>query len=84
MIRSYQTPFHTYPQADNFQQLQRPSIWVIDLATDQLIRRFEIPESFVERGNGLASITVDVDPDRCSDAFAYIPDLANYRLYTYE
>lgn len=69
---------------DNFQQLQRPSIWVIDLANDQVIRRFEIPESIVERGNGLASITVDVDVNRCADAFAYIPDLANYRLYTYE
>lgn len=64
--------------------MQRPSIWVIDLETDQLIRRFEIPESIVRLGNGLASITVDVDHDQCSKAFAYIPDLAAYRLYTYE
>lgn len=69
---------------DNNTQVQRPAIWVIDLETDQLIRRFEIPESIVALGNGLASITVDVAGDRCDRAFAYIPDLATYHLYTYE
>lgn len=70
--------------ADNNTQVQRPAIWVIDLESDELIRRFEIPESIVALGNGLASITVDVDRDHCNRAFAYIPDLATYHLYTYE
>lgn len=69
---------------DNNQQVQRPSIWIMDLETDTLIRRFEIPESIVMRGNGLASITVDVDPAHCDKAFGYIPDLATYHVYTYE
>lgn len=56
----------------------------MDLETDTLIRRFEIPESIVMRGNGLASITVDVDPAHCDKAFGYIPDLATYHVYTYE
>ena len=55
----------------------------MNLATDELISRFEIPESIVARGNGLASITVDVDQNDCDNAYAYIPDLAAYRLYTY-
>lgn len=70
--------------SDNNTQVQRPSIWVIDLETDELLRRFEIPASIVERGNGMASITVDVDANQCNKAFGYIPDLAAYRLYTYE
>ena len=55
----------------------------MDLATNLRIRRFEIPQSIVTIGNGLASITVDVDEQSCDSAFAYIPDLANYRLYVY-
>lgn len=50
---------------------------------DTVEHRFEIPESIVERGNGMASITVDVDANMCQNAFAYVPDLANYRMYVY-
>lgn len=69
---------------DGRRQVQRPAIWVMDPETDLVIRRFEIPESIVQMGNGLASITVDVDANNCDHAFAYIPDLAAYHLYTYE
>lgn len=76
--------FFFHKNADNFTQVQRPSIWVIDLETDKLIRRFEIPQSIVALGNGLISITVDSDRHHCDEAYAYIPDMATYRLYTYE
>lgn len=68
---------------DNNIQVQQPSIWVIDLETNRRFHRFEIPQSIVTRGNGLASITVDVDRSNCDDAYAYIPDLANYYLGVY-
>lgn len=64
-------------------QVQRPSIWIMDMNTEERIRRFEIPLSIVQRGQGLASITVDVDENNCDGAFAYIPDLLAYRLYVY-
>ncbi|KAH8417926.1 hypothetical protein KR222_008607, partial [Zaprionus bogoriensis] len=71
-----------YP--NNRQQIKRPSIWIMDLNTDQLYHRFEIPESIVDTGRGLASIAVDVtSPEKCGDTFAYIPDLVNSRLYVY-
>lgn len=47
------------------------------------MQRFEIPESIVARGNGLASIAIDVEPNDCGNAYAYIPDLANYRINVY-
>lgn len=64
-------------------QVQRPSIWIVDMNTEERIRRFEIPQSIVQPGHGLASITVDVDKNNCNGAFAYIPDLLTYRLYVY-
>lgn len=56
----------------------------MDPETDAVIRQFEIPSAIVEMGNGLPSITVDADPNDCDGAFAYIPDLAQYHIYTYE
>lgn len=64
-------------------QIQRPSIWIIDLKNNKRIHRFEIPESIVATGNGLASISVDVDSSTCDKAFGYIPDLINKALYVY-
>lgn len=71
-----------YP--NNTIQIQPPSIWIFDMSTDLLIRRFEIPSANVRNdGHGLASITIDIDDNACDDAFAYLPDLVNYRLHVY-
>lgn len=70
-----------YP--DNRLQVQRPSLWIMDLTTNRRVHRFEIPEATVARGNGLASVTVDVQAGRCDRAFAYLPDLASNRLYVF-
>jgi dopachrome tautomerase len=68
---------------DNRTEVQRPSIWVIDLKTNLRVRRFEIPVSSGALGQGLASITVDVEAGSCNNAFAYLPDLAANRLHVY-
>lgn len=70
-----------YP--DNTIQIQQPSIWIFDLNTDTLVRRFEIPSTIVTDGHGIASLTIDIDDNRCDDAYAYLPDLVNYRLHVY-
>lgn len=68
---------------DNFTQVQRPSIWIMNLDNHLPVRRFEIPLENAAQGNGLASITVDVDAQSCFDAYGYIPDLANRRIHVY-
>lgn len=68
---------------DNTQQIQRPSIWIYDLERDTPIHRFEIPESIVQMGQGMASITIDVNSNDCQNAYGYIPDLAAYQLSVY-
>jgi dopachrome tautomerase len=64
--------------------VQRPSIWTIDLNTDSLISRFEIPESMSATARGLASITVDaLDQSDCANTFAYIPDLVGNSILVF-
>lgn len=55
--------------------IQRPSIWVIDLKTDRLVHRYEIPDNLVNRDDAryLRSINVDSsDKIHCEDTYAYI------------
>ncbi|XP_070504364.1 L-dopachrome tautomerase yellow-f2-like [Chironomus tepperi] len=68
-----------YP--NNQINVQRPSIWAIDLKTDVVIGRFDIPETIVPNGRGLASITID--DDDCTNTFAYIPDWMNNALLVF-
>lgn len=62
--------------------VQRPSIWVIDLTTDTVLNRYEIPERIASSGSGLASITVDVI-DCENQTFAYLPDLVNSQIIVF-
>lgn len=63
--------------------IQPPSIWIIDLRNDKVLRRFELPDSIGTNPMGLKSITVDVDRLRCEDAFAYIPNSINNHIIVY-
>ncbi|XP_037048820.1 L-dopachrome tautomerase yellow-f2-like [Bradysia coprophila] len=62
------------------QRMNQPSLWVIDLKTNQKVRRFEIPDA---NDNGYASITVDAEAENCNDAYAYVPDLVRRVLSVY-
>ena len=46
----------------------------MDLNTDSIVNRHEIPASVVSNGLGLASLTIDVI-DCETETFAYLPDL---------
>lgn len=62
--------------------VQRPSIWVIDLQTDSVVSRHEIPLSVISDGLGLANLAVDV-VDCENDTFAYLPDLVSSQILVY-
>ncbi|XP_058467638.1 L-dopachrome tautomerase yellow-f-like [Malaya genurostris] len=70
-----------YP--NNSMQIQRPHLWIIDLEQDRKIRAFEIPETVVETGEGMISLVVDAEAEKCDQAFAYIPDLIQASIYVY-
>jgi hypothetical protein len=60
--------------------VQRPSIWVIDLKSDAVLNRYEIPTP--SSGSGFASITIDVI-DCNQNTFAYLPDLIASQILVY-
>ncbi|CAH2064587.1 unnamed protein product, partial [Iphiclides podalirius] len=67
-------------------QVKPPSIVVYDLNTDQLVLRYELKQTDLvdERTPaGLTSINVEINGDSCSDAYAYITDLATEGLVVY-
>ncbi|ALC39708.1 yellow-c [Drosophila busckii] len=59
------------------------AILVFDLKTDQLLRRFPIPADQLKEDTFMANIVVDVEPDQCDNAYAYIPDLGAYGVIVY-
>lgn len=69
---------------DNTTQIQPPSIWVIDLKTDERIRRYELPAPLSERPEGMVTITIDVDENDCANTFAYIPNMRARRIIVYD
>ncbi|CAH2987910.1 unnamed protein product [Chilo suppressalis] len=67
-------------------QIQPPSIVIFDLKTDTQIHKHVLDPSVLVSNRtsaGLTSITVDVDPHKCDDAYAYINDLATEGLVVY-
>lgn len=54
---------------------------MIDLASDTILKRYEIPEHVTSNGLGLASITIDVID--CEHTFAYVPDLMYSKIVIY-
>ncbi|XP_073966528.1 L-dopachrome tautomerase yellow-f2-like isoform X2 [Choristoneura fumiferana] len=67
-------------------QVQPPAIVVFDLSTNRQVLRHELkPSVLVDERTpaGLTSITLDVDPRGCGDAYAYITDLATSGLIVF-
>jgi len=60
-----------------------PSIVIVDLHTDQVIRRYTLKSSDYLSVSTLASLVIDVTPSTCNEAYAYIPDLSGYGLIVY-
>lgn len=55
----------------------------MNLLTDEVISRYEVPESIVVEGRGLVSITPDITKGKCDEAYGYIPDLVQPALHVY-
>ncbi|KAF2886010.1 hypothetical protein ILUMI_20163 [Ignelater luminosus] len=55
----------------------------MDLHTDQIIKQYYLKPSDVTETTLLANIIVDVSPQDCDGAFAYLPDLLGYGVVVY-
>ncbi|CAH1393209.1 unnamed protein product [Nezara viridula] len=63
--------------------LSPPKIMIFNLTTDELIREYHLKPSDIKDDSFFANIVVDVSPDKCDEAFAYLPDLGSYCLVVY-
>ncbi|XP_050294952.1 L-dopachrome tautomerase yellow-f2-like [Anthonomus grandis grandis] len=67
----------------NRTQVKPHQLIAINLQTDQVILRFNLPENVITSATVLASLTVDTPKGSCGDAFVYFPDLAGYGLIVF-
>ncbi|CAG9767087.1 unnamed protein product [Ceutorhynchus assimilis] len=58
-------------------------IVIINLNTDKVIHRFNLPDSVITPNTILASLNIDSPKGSCGDAYAYFPDLSGYGLIVY-
>lgn len=65
-------------------QVIPPRLFIFDLRTDRLLRQYTFNSSDTSEGTLFGgNIVVDVAPNNCDQAFAYIPDFGAYRLVVY-
>ncbi|GAB0100999.1 hypothetical protein DMENIID0001_171160 [Sergentomyia squamirostris] len=64
--------------------IHNPTLWIMDLKTDTLIRRFSIPDALYETdGLGFADIVVESDGQDCDNAYAYVSNFKTSALLVY-
>ncbi|KAB0793472.1 hypothetical protein PPYR_13092 [Photinus pyralis] len=65
------------------EQACRPKIVIFDLATDNLILRYELPDEFIKQDGLFSNLAVDIQKNRCDDAYAYAVDVWRYGLVVF-
>ncbi|XP_044010391.1 protein yellow-like [Aphidius gifuensis] len=68
------------------QRFCQPKLLVFNLKTDQVIHRYEFPQSQLTNTSNLINLVVDIrDPQRkCKDTFVYITDVDAFQLIVYD
>ncbi|CAK9798067.1 Protein yellow [Anthophora quadrimaculata] len=61
-----------------------PAIFIFDLNTNTLIRKYTIPEDQVKEDSLYSNIIVDIRHDDCDSAIAYASDVFRYGLLVYD
>ncbi|XP_044759607.1 L-dopachrome tautomerase yellow-f2-like [Coccinella septempunctata] len=64
-------------------QVQSPKLVIMDLRTDRVLRQYTFPESDLRQASLFAHVVVETEPNDCTNAYAYIPDVGGYGLVVY-
>nr|XP_034188550.1 protein yellow-like isoform X2 [Osmia lignaria] len=65
-------------------QVCPPAIFIFDLNTDTLIRKYILPEDQVKEDSLYTNIVVDIRNEDCNSAVAYASDVFRYGLLVYD
>ncbi|KAJ8982126.1 hypothetical protein NQ317_002852 [Molorchus minor] len=63
---------------------RQPSVVIYDLKTDELIRRYYLKQEDLNGPDtSFVNIGVDVNPEKCNEAYAYLPDIGGFGIVVY-
>ncbi|XP_015116470.1 protein yellow isoform X1 [Diachasma alloeum] len=65
-------------------QICPPAIFIFDLRTDRLLRRYQIPEDQVKQDSLWSNIVVDVRDGDCTSAKVYLSDVWRFAMIVYD
>ncbi|KYN07654.1 Protein yellow, partial [Cyphomyrmex costatus] len=70
--------------AKRSKQVCPPAIFIFDLRTDTLIRKFTLPDEQIKQDSLYINIVVDIRNNDCGSAVAYLADVWRYGIVVYD
>ncbi|KYQ52168.1 Protein yellow [Trachymyrmex zeteki] len=70
--------------ATRSEQVCPPTIYIFDLLTDTLIRKYILPNEHVKQDSLYINIAVDIRNNDCGSAVAYLADVWRYGIVVYD
>ncbi|XP_011698266.1 PREDICTED: protein yellow-like [Wasmannia auropunctata] len=70
--------------AKRSKQVCPPAIYIFDLRTDTLIRKYTLPDEQIKQDSLYINIVVDVRNNDCGSAVAYLADVWRYGIVVYD
>ncbi|XP_048510657.1 protein yellow-like isoform X2 [Athalia rosae] len=61
-----------------------PEVFIFDLKSDKLIKKYTLPEDFAKQDSLYSNIAVDVRNGECENAFAYLADVWRFGIVVYD
>ncbi|XP_074116276.1 yellow-h isoform X1 [Cotesia typhae] len=61
-----------------------PAIFIFDLKTDRLLKRYQIPEEQIKEDSLWSNIVVDIRNNDCNSAKAYLADVWRFAMIVYD
>ncbi|XP_071635267.1 yellow-h [Temnothorax longispinosus] len=70
--------------AKRSKQLCPPAIFIFDLRTDTLVRKYTLPDEQIKQDSLYINIAVDIRNNDCGSAVAYLADVWRYGIVVYD
>ncbi|KAL0104712.1 hypothetical protein PUN28_016383 [Cardiocondyla obscurior] len=70
--------------AKRSKQICPPAIFIFDLRTDTLVRKYTLPDEQIKQDSLYINIAVDIRKNDCGSAVAYLADVWRYGIVVYD
>ncbi|CAD6203518.1 GSCOCG00009803001-RA-CDS, partial [Cotesia congregata] len=69
---------------ESLKRICPPAIFIFDLKTDRLLKRYQIPEDQIKEDSLWSNIVVDIRNNDCNSAKAYLADVWRFAMIVYD